>query len=211
MKSTAVKAWLTFVLLAVGVYGVYSGWRIYQRLEAARRPQVTVTTVAEPLYGYQVEPFQLTDQSGEPFDSKQLDGQVWVASFFFSSCPGACLKMNNTIARLQEEMRDTGVRFVSITVDPEYDTPEELEKYARHYGADSQRWTFLTGPEADLKRVAMEQFKVAFGRGTHSEKFFIVDGGGTVRGGYRSTEDAQIILLKRKVKELAGQPQSDTL
>ena len=210
MKSTAVKAWLTFVLIAVGAYGGYSGWRIYQRLEESRTPAVMVTTVTEPLMGYTIDRFELTDQSGEAFDSSELKDQVWVASFFFSSCPGACLKMNNTIARLQEELRATGVRFVSITVDPEYDTPEELEKYARHFGADPERWTFLTGSVDELKRVAMDEFKVAFGRGTHSEKLFVVGRDGLVQGGYNCTADAQMILLKRKVEELA-QTEHDTL
>jgi cytochrome oxidase Cu insertion factor (SCO1/SenC/PrrC family) len=203
VKFSPVKVWLMFVLLVVGAYGAYSGWRIYQRLETARSPAIVMTPVTEPLLGQTIEPFELTDQSGEPFDSRQLDGQIWVASFFFSSCPGACLKMNYTIARLQEELRETGVRFISVTVDPEQDTPETLEKYARHFAADPQVWTFLTGPEDDLKRLAMEQFKVAFGRGTHSEKLFVVDRDGQVRGGYNCTTDAQMILLKRKIEELA--------
>jgi protein SCO1/2 len=211
MKSKAVKAWLTFILIAVGAYGAFSGWRIYQRLEAARSPAMVVTTVAEPLLGQTIDHFELTDQSGEAFDSAQLKDQIWVASFFFSSCPGACLKMNNTIARLQDELKESGVRFVSITVDPEYDTPEELQKYARHYGADPKRWTFLTGPADELKRVAMEEFKVAFGRGTHSERLFVVGRDGQVQGGYNCTADAQMILLKRKVEELAAQTDHDTL
>lgn len=203
MKGSAVKYWLTLLLVLIGVYGVYTGVKVYRKLKAAQPPAMAFAPASDALVGKPIGEFELVTQQGEAFDSSQLDGQVWVASFFFSSCPGACLKMNNTIARLQSELGESGVRFVSISVDPEYDTPEELAKYARHYGADPERWVFLTGPEEELRRVAMEEFLVAFGRGTHSEKFFVVGPDQKIAGTFRSTEDSQIVLLKRKLAEIA--------
>jgi cytochrome oxidase Cu insertion factor (SCO1/SenC/PrrC family) len=205
MKSSAVRYWLTLLLSLLGAYGAYTGWKVYRKLSSSEQPALAIAGPSDALVGTEIGPFQLTTQAGEPFDSRELDGQTWVASFFFSSCPGSCIKMNNTIARLQSELADSGVRFVSITVDPENDTPEELAKYARHYGADSERWLFLTGPAEELKRVAMKEFLVAFGRGTHSEKFFVVGPDQKIAGLYTSTADADIVLLKRKVKELVEQ------
>ena len=97
--------------------------------------------------------------------------------------------MNNTIARLQEELKDSGVKFVSITVDPENDTLDELQKYAKHFGADAERWLFLTGPEEEIRRVCTDDFQLAFGRAVHSDRLVVVDRTGVVQGAYRATED----------------------
>lgn len=203
MKSSGVKFWLTFLLLALAGYGIYTGWRIYDRLAESQTPAVVVTPVQDYV-GRQVQPFKLVERSGREFDSKELDGKVWVASFFFSSCPGACIKMNNTIARLQEELKETGITFVSVTVDPENDSPEELQKYAAHFGADPDRWLFLTGPEPDIRRLCVDDFQLGYGRTVHSDRLMLVDREGKVQGAYRATEDAQVVMLKRKIEELVG-------
>jgi cytochrome oxidase Cu insertion factor (SCO1/SenC/PrrC family) len=201
MKSAAVRFWLSVLLLAVAVYGVYTGWKVYDRLAQADAPVAAINTPQETLVGRQVQPFKLTDQSGREFDSQELQGQVWVASFFFSSCPGACIKMNNTIAALQGEFNHR-VKFVSVTVDPAHDSPEVLDRYARHYGADPERWLFLTGPEQEIRRLSTEDFQVAFGPSVHSDRLMVVDRNGKVQGAYRATEDSQVVLLKRKLAEL---------
>ena len=204
MKSGVVRFWLSFLLMALAAYGVYTGWRVYDRLAAAdAAATVVVPASKDNLIGRQVQPFQLTERSGRVFDSKELDGQVWIASFFFSSCPGACIKMNNTISRLQEELKDDEVKFISITVDPENDSLDALQKYANHFGADAERWLFLTGPEEEIRRVCTNDFQLAYGRTVHSDRLVVVDRTGTVRGTYRATEDAQMVLLKRKLQDLA--------
>lgn len=203
MKSSSVKFWLGLLLVAVGAYGLYSGWRIYGRMNAARAAERQATVAAtEPAVDQIIQPFQLTERSGQTFDSAELKGQVWVASFFFANCPGACLKMNNAIAALQSELADQPVRFVSITVDPANDTPERLREYAQHYQADASRWVFLTGEMDAIRDLAVEQFKVPFAQATHSERLMLVDRQGRVRGTYRGTDATQITLLKRKLSEL---------
>lgn len=202
MKSVALRLWLSILLMAVAAYGIYSGWRMYERFSAQQSPAVVVMPVQDGLVGHQIQPFALTERSGREFDSRELDGQVWVASFFFSSCPGACIKMNNTIARLQEDYKDSGVKFVSITVDPENDSLDELRKYAKHFGADSERWLFLRGPEEEIRRVCTEDFKLAYGRALHSDRLVVIDGAGKVQGAFRATDDAQLVLFKRKLDQL---------
>jgi cytochrome oxidase Cu insertion factor (SCO1/SenC/PrrC family) len=204
MKTTPVKFWLGLLLAVVGVYGGYSGWRMYQRL--SREGPAEVLAVAQaatgPNEGDPIGRFQLTERSGKPFDSASLDGQVWVASFFFSSCPGACLKMNGTIAELHKELADLPIRFVSITVDPKNDTPERLREYARHYGADPERWLFLTGDAEAIRRLATDEFGVAFAATTHSERLFVVGRDGRIESSYRGTDPTDIELVKRKLSEL---------
>jgi cytochrome oxidase Cu insertion factor (SCO1/SenC/PrrC family) len=201
MKSAAVRFWLGLLLLALAAYAAYTGWKVYDRL-AQSDPAVVLTLAAADIVGRQVQPFKLTERSGREFDSHELEGQVWVASFFFSSCPGACIQMNNTLARLQEEFKDSGVKFVSITVDPANDNPEKLQQYAQHFGADPQTWLFLTGPEEEIRRLSTEDFQVAYGPSVHSDRLMVVDRHGKVQGAYRATEDAQMVLLKRKLSQM---------
>ena len=151
-----------------------------------------------------VENFTLIERSGEPFESDSLRGKVWVASFFFANCPGICLKMNQSIADLQKEL-DPEVRFVSITVDPDHDTPESLRAYAQRIGA-TDRWLFLTGSMRDIKDIANGSFQVAAAPAAHSERLMVVDRQGRVRGSYLVSDGAQMTLLRRKVAELLKEP-----
>jgi protein SCO1/2 len=101
--------------------------------------------------------FALTDQEGRPFRSESLRGRAAVVDFIFTSCGGPCPIQTGIHAALQRrlppELR-ARVAFVSISVDPEHDTPERLRDYARARGADLSDWSFLTGPRAEIDAVA---------------------------------------------------------
>ncbi|MBX7168434.1 MAG: DUF420 domain-containing protein [Pirellulales bacterium] len=149
-----------------------------------------------------VTPFTLTDSSGQPFDSQSLAGKVWIASFFYSTCPGPCLKLNQAIERLLRDLEDVDVTFVSITVDPATDTPEQLAKYRQNFRAPPDRWRFLTGAEAEIVRVAYEIFRVPADKAAHSEKLILVDPRGKIQGYYHALTDAKVVALKSHVKKL---------
>lgn len=200
MKSTAVKAWLTLLLLALAGYFGYSAWRLSQ----ARREVSPPLAYQPPEVGFQIEPFTMTDQQGEPYDVAQLKGKVWVASFFFTECAGACINLNNTIAALQQEMPNVDVHYVSISVDPKKDSPEELAKYAAHYKADPARWTFLTGTPEQVEHVAQDLFKVSSGRLTHSDRMVVVGPDMKTVGYYRSGEPTDVVILKKKLASLTA-------
>ncbi|MGE0609319.1 MAG: SCO family protein [Pirellulales bacterium] len=201
MSSTQVKIWMGLLLALVAAYGGYSLWRI-NRLRAEQQVTLTPTVSDRPL-----EPFTLTDRSGDEFDSASLQGQVWVASFFFSTCPGSCLKMNNSIAGLQEEFGPLGVTFVSITVDPENDTPDRLKEYSLHYKARPEHWRFLTGDVADLKHVANDLFLLPFDKAAHSDRLMLVGPDGRVRARFSGTDPTQVAQLKKKLKSLLAEVQ----
>ena len=97
-------------------------------------------TDAKPLpKRFEVPKFTFTERSGEPFDSTSLLGKIWVADFFFTSCPGTCLMLSKRMKEIHEATaKNGGVRLVSISTDPEADTPEVLGKYAASLGADSR-------------------------------------------------------------------------
>lgn len=139
-----------------------------------------------------VPPFQLTDQNGTTFDSTVLDGKVWVADFMFTACNATCPRQSTQLKRLQEATagwRD--LHLVSFTVDVKKDTPEVLAAYAKRYGADPERWHFLTGPEETLNRLAFDVFHVGTVDGSreHSSRLLLVDRNRTFRATYTTGDE----------------------
>ncbi|MEO8025334.1 MAG: SCO family protein [Bryobacteraceae bacterium] len=161
--------------------------------------------VSLPSYGV-VEPFDLTDSSGKPFDSRTLDGHVWIADFIFTNCAGPCPRMSSQMRLLQIRLDGdaSAVKLVSFTVDPDRDTPEVLAEYSRRYHAESGRWYFLTGPKPRLHHITREVFRLGDVTGTleHSTRFALVDKQGRIRGFYPSDDTAQIQQLFRDAKVL---------
>jgi protoheme IX farnesyltransferase len=134
----------------------------------------------------QVPRFQFIAADGQPFDSAaRLDGRVWVADFFFTSCQGPCPRMSSYMLRVQQATRQMpDVQLVSFTVDPANDTPARLAEYATRFKADPARWHFLTGAAAPLARIADAAFHLG-GRGTdHGTRFALVDRKGRIRAYY---------------------------
>src|SRR5882757_7931740 len=86
-----------------------------------------------PVFG-QIPQFELTAQTGMPFDSREIDGHVWVANFVFTTCPGPCPMMSHHMHGIQEATAATaGIKLISFTVDPAHDTPPVLAEYARRF------------------------------------------------------------------------------
>ncbi len=151
--------------------------------------------------------FTLVDQGGQPFGSEDLAGQVWVASFFFTTCVTVCPKVSGANAELQRALKggEIDAHIVSFTVDPATDTPERLARYGLSYHADDAYWTFLTGDEQALYDVVVEGFKLAMGDKVadaagvidiaHSTKLVLVDKQGRIRHYFDSTDPGQRKLL----------------
>jgi protein SCO1/2 len=153
-------------------------------------------------------PFQLIAQDGRPFDSKALEGHVWVADFFFTSCPGPCPLMSKKLGDIQRQTADLpAVKIVSFTVDPATDTPPVLAQYAKHFLADPARWFFLTGGQASLNQIGRDGFKLnpVDGSAIHSTRFVLVDQRMQIRGYYSSDEEGFMPKLIRDIRGLAGQ------
>ncbi len=152
-----------------------------------------------------LSPFQLTSQSGAPFDSKSLEGRVWVADFIYTTCPGPCPMMSRRMSELQRQTADLpDVKIVSFTVDPATDTPPVLAAYAKHFLADPARWYFLTGPQTELNAIGRDGFKLnpVDGSMMHSTRFTLVDRHMRIRGYYSSDEDGFMPKLLRDIRRL---------
>jgi protein SCO1/2 len=152
-----------------------------------------------------VPPFKLTDQSGRPFNSQTLDGRVWVADFIFTSCGGVCPRMTSQMAKVQDEFRGlSDLKFVSFTVDPAHDTPEQLAKYAREHHAAEGAWYFLTGAQDTLQMLDRDAFKLGNVDSSlqHSSRFVLLDRHSQIRGYYDTSEPDAIPHLIADIKDL---------
>ena len=155
---------------------------------------------------YDVPEFQLTAQDGRLFDSKILAGKIWVADFIYTTCPGPCPRMTSQMKQVQqatEAMSD--VKLVSFTVDPERDTPAVLADYAKLHRASTDRWYFLTGPEATLQILDWDVFKLGKLDKSleHSTRFVLVDRRSRIRGYYETSDASSIPKLIDDIRALA--------
>lgn len=163
------------------------------------------------LYG-DVPAFALTNQHGQLVSNESLEGTVWISDVIFTRCPVQCLKLSAQMKKLQGELPD--VKFVSLTADPEYDTPSVLKKYADKYGAMPGRWHFLTGRRDDVFRLAVNGFKFAVvpkeenqkefpdDLFIHSTMFALVDKKGRLRGWFEANEPEAMQRLVQAAKYL---------
>lgn len=154
--------------------------------------------------------FELTDQTGRSFGSKDLEGRIWVATFVFTRCVSVCPAITAKMSRIQDRMRNLAPAFhlVSFSADPEYDTPARLEAYAKSYRASPRLWSFLTGPPAAVRELAVQGLKMSFGREQgeeldfqgsiyHDTHILLVDGRGRVRRYYDSEKESVVDEIVR--------------
>jgi cytochrome oxidase Cu insertion factor (SCO1/SenC/PrrC family) len=206
MTTSAVKYWVLLALILGAVYGAFVYSRRSSDGDGSRGTPAASSSSAKiasrdansaAAFNGPVAPFKLIDQDGKEFDSSSLKGKVWVASFFFTNCPAICWRMNQVLAAWQHQHPNADVHFVSITCDPDNDTPEALKRYAEHFKADPKRWTFLTGDMKSIQAIGQESFKVAVVKGDHTDRACVVDRQGQIRGRFRLTEPDQAEMLDR--------------
>lgn len=149
--------------------------------------------------------FSFLDQNGKRFESASLDGKLWIGSIFFSTCPSTCRMQNMRVAELQRRYADKGVEFVSITCDPEIDTPPTLNAYAQKFSADAEKWHFLTGDLGLIKRVGGSRFGITVDDKVHSDRLVLFDGEGKRIDSYRSLEPDQFVALTEELDRRLGQ------
>jgi protein SCO1/2 len=110
---------------------------------------------------FEVPDFALTNQGGQVITRASLRGQLWLADIIFTRCAGPCPEMTRRMAELQSAIPATqAVRFVTLTTDPGNDTPSVLQGYARRFGAQADRWHFLTGTKKQIVDLAVHGLKL---------------------------------------------------
>lgn len=145
----------------------------------------------------------MTDSEGNTFNSAELLGKVWIADFIYTNCPAECPRMTSQMHAIQRET-EKDVRLVSISVDPQRDTPPVLNEFAHRFGGPTKQWIFLTGSPATVHLVAYQTFHVGdvIGKIEHSTKFVVVDKMGEIRGYYSSFDQDDISKMLTDVATL---------
>lgn len=151
--------------------------------------------------------FELIERSGLLVRSEELKGQPYIACFFFSTCPGTCKRQSSEMRLLQSKFKGQPIRLVSISVDPDVDTPEVLRSYAESFNADPKQWLFLTGVLDDIVRVGTEMFFLpGVERRGHPDRFCLVNAQGELVGSYVWLDEEERQLLVEHAEELLAQP-----
>lgn len=159
--------------------------------------------------------FSLIDQDGNPFGDKDLNNKIYVANFFFTSCPTICPKMQTLMKKIQDTddfKKLNDFKLVSFTVDPDNDTPEKLKEFSNLIKAEKNRWYFLTGNRDSIYDLAYKGFMVnamedkkADGGFLHSDILLLIDKEKRVRGIYEGTSYKDVKRLIDEAKVLVAQ------
>jgi len=210
--SKAVAGGLAVLLLAAGVLTLATAAVLMNRNQPPAGPAqdyVTQTITYEvPPEGKnpeQLTRYTLMERSGTPFASEDLEGKVHVVSFFFARCPAECWKLNQQVAELARRYGPKGVKFVSITVDPENDSPARLAEYADKVNADAEDWVFLTGDLDYISRIGQEIYKLPVARKSHTKRLMVMDKWGRNRGAYRFDDGDQIAEMRLQLVKLLAE------
>ncbi|HWB62424.1 MAG TPA: SCO family protein [Chitinophagales bacterium] len=161
--------------------------------------------------------YKFQTQSGDSLALDSLRGNIYVADFFFATCPGICPILSNSLEKVQEAfVKDNNFKIVSFSVDPVHDSIPQLRAYAEKHDAVPGKWYFLRGSKSDVFALARDGFHItakddpdggpeAF---MHSEKLVLVDQDGNIRGYYSGVDSARvshlmgdIVLLLRQTEE----------
>jgi protein SCO1/2 len=166
--------------------------------------------VADTIYP-KIPNFTYLNQDSIQITSSAMKGKVWIADFFFTSCPSICPKMTSQMKRLSILTKDLEkhIQFISFSINPSYDGPSKLRAYRKHYGITAKNWQFLTGDEEATHALGVDYFQVfankdieSAGGYAHSPAFVLVDKEGYVRGVYIGTDTKQVDLLQKDVRKL---------
>lgn len=154
--------------------------------------------------------FQLTDQEGRPFTQEEFQNKVTLINFIFTNCPTVCPLLTQKMKKISQKIPDDQVRFLTISVDPENDTPAVMKRYGNKFKVDWSRWTFLTGPLDEISKAVIQGFKIAMVKETssdlleitHGEYFVLVDSKGMIRSYQMLESPADETLLLSQIKNL---------
>jgi protein SCO1 len=160
--------------------------------------------------GFELGSFRMTERSGKAVTEADLAGDVWVSAFIFTRCPVSCPRISGVMKGLQAPLGKAGVRLVSFSVDPDFDTPAVLARYANGMGADPDRWWFLTGKQDEVVDLILNRFHLPVARNEgadasdpvakvesvrHSPRLVLVDRGNKVVGYFDSDDPDAVIKL----------------
>jgi len=158
-------------------------------------PQLVDSTIQHVGYNHTIADFKFINQNGDTISQKDYEGKVYVADFFFTTCPTICPKMTDNMVWLQDKIKDNpNVMLLSHSVTPDIDSVPVLKKYALEKGVIDQKWNLVTGNKKDIFYIARKSYlAVETGKPedlydmVHTENFVLIDQKGRIRGFYDGT------------------------
>jgi protein SCO1/2 len=196
-----IKRFIMFGVLTLLTLGIMIWQQLVLTQEHTPPAMPPVMPSGLPVLG-QVSIFILTDSQGQEFSSQKLFGKIWVANFFFTSCNGICPTLTSNMIKIHSDYANNeAVQQISISVDPQTDSPQVLAAYAEKYKANTTRWHFLTGAKAKINELFRQGLKISTidSPATHSEYFILVDREHHIRGYYLGLQQEDVKRLIRDV------------
>jgi len=168
--------------------------------------------VTDTLY-HTIPPFNMLGQDSVKISNATLKGKIYVADFFFTSCPSICPVMQKNMLKLYKQYKDErDFAFLSYSIDPLHDTPSKLKKYSTQLGADSKKWYFVTGNKDSTYALAEKGYyatakadSTAPGGFVHSGGLILVDKERRIRGIYDGTQEDEVDKLSQDMKLLQAE------
>jgi protein SCO1/2 len=159
---------------------------------------------------HQIPAFRFLNQDSVWVSEKDMAGKIYIADFFFTSCPTICPKMKTQLLRIYERYaKNDGIRILSHRIDPSFDTPSVLKQYASRLQVKAPRWNMLTGDKAALYKLGEKSYMVTAqedkneaGGFVHSGAFILVDKNRHVRGIYDGTQETEVNHLIEDIEIL---------
>jgi len=210
MKPSSIKIGAFVLVIALPIF-FFLLFKPLSKIPRPRTPhKLFPTGVAEQLDAdgkkvidsvyHEIPNVVFTSHEGERFELDSLRGQVYVADFFFATCPGICPVMTKQLERVQTAfIKDKNFKILSISVDPDRDTLPALREYARNHNAIPGKWYFLNAPKSDVFALARDGFFLVAKENPgeaesflHSEKLTLVDADGNIRGYYNGVDSNSV-------------------
>ncbi|MDG2464876.1 MAG: SCO family protein [Crocinitomicaceae bacterium] len=166
--------------------------------------------ITDTIYPKMID-FMYLNQDSVLVHSKQMKDKIWVADFFFTSCPTICPKMTAQMNRLNKNLSDLSdqIQFMSFSINPKKDSPSVLRKYIKKKGVTAKNWYFFTGDEDKTHELGIKHFKLFAGQDeasaggyAHSPAFTLVDKEGYVRGVYIGTDPKEVDRMGKDIRLL---------
>ena len=210
MRPRVIIQSLTLLLLTFAALLIF--W-ITQKPHPTQYPKApTLLDTDNPYADLYIPAFKLTDADGNTIDQTILEGQYTLIDFFYTSCPLICPGMTAAMRQVQDATTDTKLKLLSISIDPEVDTPEIIKRYSQAHKADPDRWTFATG---DMEMITILLMGMNFDMGAlstdkgyrnidHPSTLILLGPDRHVISLYRYSDPDQIEALIKKAHELAG-------
>lgn len=162
---------------------------------------------------HSIPTFNFINQNNDTVTNQNLKGKIYVADFFFTSCPSICPKVKIEMLKIYDEfLQEPDFKMMSHTMDPKRDTPEKLKTYAKNLDVNTNKWMFLTGNQDDLMDisnkgyfVSAEEDETAPGGFNHSGKIMLIDKNGRIRAYSEGTKPKETPILIKKIKQLLNE------